>query len=106
MKLVIQIKAFEFFMSTGLAVSFAGFVFGARFFYYYLTDGGAGHIQSLIYASILLGVGFQTMLTAFLADLLAVNRRLMEDVQYRVKKTGVSPEGLNFNSTATDTRQE
>jgi hypothetical protein len=34
----------------------------------------------------LLGVGFQTILTAFLADLLAVNRRLMEDVQYRVKK--------------------
>ena len=40
----------------------------------------------LIFASILLGIGFQTMLTAFLADLLAVNRRLMEDVQYRVKK--------------------
>jgi hypothetical protein len=46
---------------------------------------GSGHIQSLILASILLGIGFQTMLTAFLADLLAVNRRLMEDVQYRVK---------------------
>jgi len=39
----------------------------------------------LILSSILLGIGFQTMLTAFLADLLAVNRRLMEDVLYRVK---------------------
>lgn len=86
MKPVIRIKAFDFFMSAGLALSFAGFVFGARFFYYYLTEGGAGHIQSLICASILLGVGFQAMLTAFLADLLAVNRRLMEDMQCRVKK--------------------
>jgi hypothetical protein len=43
-------------------------------------------VQSLILSSILLGVGFQTILTAFLADLLAVNRRLMEDVQYLVKK--------------------
>jgi hypothetical protein len=33
-----------------------------------------------------MGIGFQTILTAFLADLLAVNRRLMEDLQYRVKK--------------------
>jgi hypothetical protein len=37
-----------------------------------------------------LGIGFQTMLTAFLADLLAVNRRLMEDIQYRVKVAEIS----------------
>jgi len=42
-------------------------------------------VQSLILASILLGIGFQTMLVAFLADLQAVNRRLMEDIQYRIR---------------------
>lgn len=85
-RIFVVYKAFRFFMSVGVTAFFLGVIVGLRFLYYYATGGGAGHVQSLILASILLGVGFQTMLTAFLADLLAVNRRLMEDVQYRVKK--------------------
>jgi len=85
-RIFVVYKAFRFFMSVGLTLFTAGFLGGLRFLYYYTTGDGSGHIQSLIFASILLGVGFQTMLTAFLADLLAVNRRLMEDVQYRIKK--------------------
>jgi glycosyltransferase involved in cell wall biosynthesis len=85
-RIFVVYKAFRFFMSVGLASFAVGILAGLRFIYFYLTGSGSGHIQSLIFASILLGVGFQTMLTAFIADLLAVNRRLMEDVQYRVKK--------------------
>jgi len=85
-RIFVVYKAFRFFMSVGLMLFCAGLIGGFRFLYYYITGNGAGHVQSLIFASILLGIGFQTMLTAFLADLLAVNRRLMEDVQYRVKK--------------------
>jgi glycosyltransferase involved in cell wall biosynthesis len=85
-RIFVVYKAFRFFMSVGLTVLSLGLIVGIRYLYYYATGDGAGHVQSLILASILLGVGFQTMLTAFLADLLAVNRRLMEDVQYRVKK--------------------
>ena len=73
-------------MSVGLTVLSLGLIGGIRYLYYYINGDGAGHVQSLILASILMGIGFQTMLTAFLADLLAVNRRLMEDVQYRIKK--------------------
>jgi len=85
-RIFVVYKAFRFFMSIGLAALSFGLIGAARFLYYYVTGDGGGHVQSLILSSILLGVGFQTMLTAFLADLLAVNRRLMEDVQYRVKK--------------------
>lgn len=85
-RIFVVYKAFRFFMSVGLTVLSLGLVGGIRYLYYYATGDGAGHVQSLILSSILLGIGFQTMLTAFLADLLAVNRRLMEDVQYRVKK--------------------
>ncbi|HXE96675.1 MAG TPA: glycosyltransferase family 2 protein [Dongiaceae bacterium] len=85
-RIFVVYKAFRFFMSVGLTVLSLGLIGGIRYLYYYATGSGAGHVQSLILASILMGVGFQTMLTAFLADLLAVNRRLMEDVQYRVKK--------------------
>lgn len=85
-RIFVVYKAFRFFMSVGATFFGAGLLGGTRFLYYYLSGNGSGHIQSLILSSILLGIGFQTMLTAFLADLLAVNRRLMEDVQYRVKK--------------------
>jgi glycosyltransferase involved in cell wall biosynthesis len=85
-RIFVVYKAFRFFMSVGAFVFSLGLLGGARYLYYYLIGSGSGHIQSLILSSILLGIGFQTMLTAFLADLLAVNRRLMEDVQYRVKK--------------------
>jgi glycosyltransferase involved in cell wall biosynthesis len=85
-RIFVLYKPFRFFMSTGLVVFCLGFLIGLRFLYYYVTGDGDGHIQSLILSSILLGVGFQTMLAAFLADILAVNRRLMEDVQYRLKK--------------------
>lgn len=85
-RIFVVYKAFRFFMSVGLSVFCLGFLGGSRFLYFYVTGDGAGHVQSLILSSILLGVGFQTILTAFLADLLAVNRRLMEDVQYRVKR--------------------
>jgi glycosyltransferase involved in cell wall biosynthesis len=86
-RIFVVYKPFRFFMTIGLLLFGAGFVIGLRFLYYYLLDGGQGHIQSLILASILLGIGFQTALVAFLADLLAVNRRLLEDVQYRLRKT-------------------
>jgi hypothetical protein len=85
-RIFVVYKAFRFFMSVGLTVLSLGLVGGIRYLYYYVIGDGDGHVQSLILSSILLGVGFQTILTAFLADLLAVNRRLMEDVQYRVKK--------------------
>ena len=85
-RIFVVYKAFRFFMSIGAFVFSLGLIGGARYLYYYFTVSGSGHVQSLILSSILLGIGFQTMLTAFLADLLAVNRRLMEDVQYRIKK--------------------
>ena len=85
-RIFVVYKAFRFFISVGLLVFSLGLVVGIRYLCYWAAGDGAGHVQSLILASILLGVGFQTMLTAFLADLLAVNRRLMEDVQYRLKR--------------------
>ena len=63
-----------------------GFGIGARFVYYYIAGFGHGKIQSLILASILIIMGFQSMLAAFIVDLMAVNRKLMEDIQYRIRK--------------------
>jgi hypothetical protein len=60
---------------------------GLRFLALYLHDEGQGHIQSLILASILAGVGFQTLLAAVIAELLATNRKLLEDIRYSAKRS-------------------
>jgi glycosyltransferase involved in cell wall biosynthesis len=94
-RIFVVYKSFRFFMAIGLSFFAAGVLIGVRFVSFYLEGAGGGHVQSLILASILLGVGFQTMLVAFVADLLAVNRRLMEDVQFRVKKMECITPGRN-----------
>ena len=64
----------------------AGTLLGLRYLWFLWQDSGAGHIQSLILAAILLGAGFNVMLTAFVADLLSVNRKLSEEIRLIVKK--------------------
>ena len=80
-RIFIIYQPFRFFMLVGSLIFMAGATIGMRFVYYYLTDTGAGKIQSLILAAVLLIIGFQTMLLAFLADLLSVNRQLLEELQ-------------------------
>jgi hypothetical protein len=64
----------------------AGAVIGARFLVDYFADGGAGHIQSLILAAVLLIVGFQTMLIGLVADLIGSSRALVEDALVRIRE--------------------
>ncbi|MCM8804332.1 MAG: glycosyltransferase [Candidatus Omnitrophica bacterium] len=85
-RIFVVYKPFRFFFIIGLILFSFGFLIGIRYLYYYLTTGGAGHIQSLILAAILLGMGFQTIMVAFIADLLSVNRKLLEDIQYQLRK--------------------
>lgn len=85
-RIFVVYKPFNFFISIGGFLFTIGFLIGVRYLFYLIRDGGSGHVQSLILAAILMGIGFQTILVAFLADLLAVNRNLMEDVQYRLRK--------------------
>jgi len=72
-------------MLGGLAIV-AGTVIGLRFLFDYLIEGGAGHIQSLILAAVLMIVGFQTVLIGLLADLIAGSRALVEDTLFRVRE--------------------
>jgi glycosyltransferase involved in cell wall biosynthesis len=79
-------RPFRFFASVGTVLFLAGTLLGIRFLYEFMTGSGAGHVQSLILASILLGMGFQTFLIAFVADLLAANRKLLEDIRFKIAK--------------------
>lgn len=69
------------FFAIGMLLMLAGLALGGRFLYY-----GSGHVQSLILAAVFLIAGFQTLLIGLLADLIAVNRRLSEDMLIRLKR--------------------
>jgi glycosyltransferase involved in cell wall biosynthesis len=73
------------FSAIGLVIFTAGFGISLRFLYYYLTGTGLGHLQSLILSAVLLIVGFQVALIGLVADVISGNRKLIEDVLYRVK---------------------
>ena len=80
-------KALKIFTAFGIVTFAAGVLLGLRFlFFFFFTDGGLLHVQSLILASILLMAGFQMFLTGIVADLIATNRSLIENTLTRVKK--------------------
>jgi len=78
-------RPFRFFGTIGAVLFICGTLIGLRFLWFYLQGDGEGHVQSLILGSILLGMGFQTILIAFVADLLAANRKLLEEIRYKQK---------------------
>lgn len=84
-------RPFRFFGAIGAVLFFAGFLLGVRFLYKYLTGDGNGYIQSLILASVLMGMGFQTILIAFVTDLLSANRKLLEDLRFKVAQINIEP---------------
>ncbi|MHA6311918.1 MULTISPECIES: glycosyltransferase family 2 protein [unclassified Pantoea] len=79
-------RPFRFFMSIGSLIMLIGLIIAGRFLFLFLNGDGDGHIQSLILSAVLMMMGFQTILVAFLADLLSANRKLIEDVREKVAK--------------------
>ncbi|HEY0590554.1 MAG TPA: glycosyltransferase family 2 protein [Thermoanaerobaculia bacterium] len=74
------------FFAIGATLFLAGFAVGLRFLWFFLQGDRGGHVQSLIFAAILLIIGFQTVLIGLVADLISVNRRLSEEVLIRLRK--------------------
>lgn len=84
-RIFIIYRPFRFFGTIGALLFGAGFLIGLQFLFRYLGGHGEGRIQSLILAAMLMAMGFQAFLIAFVADLLAANRKLLEDVRYNLK---------------------
>lgn len=82
----VMYKPLKFFMTIGIILLLLGAVLGVRFLILLGMGEGGGHIQSLILTAILIMMGFQTVTIGLLGDTIAANRKLLEDVQYRVRK--------------------
>lgn len=79
-------KPLRFFLIFGAVLFSLAAILGIRYLYFLFTEPNAGHIQSLILATILSIMGFQSILTGLVADIIAANRKILEDIQYRVRK--------------------
>lgn len=78
------------FGAIGSILVIIGLVPAFRFVYFYASGDGAGHVQSLILSSILILLGFQVMLIGLVADLVGFNRKILEEVLYRVRRADLS----------------
>ena len=79
-----------FFFMLGGILALVGVGFFVRYFVFFCSGEGGGHLQSLILASTLLIVGFQTIVVGLLGDVISANRKILQDVQYHVRKMDYS----------------
>ena len=80
------------FTYIGLTLCGAGFVLGLRLVYYYFQFEAGRHIPSAIAAAVLMIVGFMVLVIGLLADLISANRKLLEDLLYRVRTLELPPQ--------------
>ncbi len=62
-----------------------GFLIGIRFLYFFIDGKGNGHIQSLILSSVLINLGFMIIILGFIADMVTLNRKTIEDLKSKLK---------------------
>ena len=86
-------EPFKVFVLIGTALVLGGAALGARYAYFWWLGEVRGHVQSAILSVLLLILGFQTLQWGIMADLIASNRKLLEDLLYRVRKLELGDRG-------------
>jgi glycosyltransferase involved in cell wall biosynthesis len=79
-------RPFRFFAVPGIVLGAIGAALLLRFLYFYFTGGGRGHVQSVVIGSLLAGTGMFLVVIGLVADLVSVNRQLLEDVEWRLRR--------------------
>jgi glycosyltransferase involved in cell wall biosynthesis len=99
LRFYVMYRPLRFFLLVGGTLIAGSLALGVRFLYFFFTAGGAGHVQSLILAAILAIVGFQVCLIGLIADLVSLNRKMLEEALFRVRR-------IEINDRARDNASE
>ena len=91
LKVYSMYRPLKIFTIAGGTTFLIGFIIGCRYLFFFFQGQTEGHIQSLILSAILLIVGFQIIMMGIAAELISVNRQLLEDIQVRIKKQETRP---------------
>lgn len=79
-------KPLRCFTFVAIIPTVIGLLIGFRYLYFVAMGTAGGHVQSLLLACTLIILGFVTFVVGLLADVLAANRKLIEDAQYHVRR--------------------
>ncbi len=90
LRIFILYKPLRFFVALGTLFLVPGIALGLRFLWNYWAGDGAGHIQSLILAAILIVTAVIIYVAAVLSDLIAANRVLLEEIRSRQLRAGIA----------------
>lgn len=83
LRIFVLYKPFRFFALLAAIVGFPGVLGVIRFLYFYVISDGDGHVQSLIISAALIASAAILGIGGLLADLIAANRTLLEDLRTR-----------------------
>jgi glycosyltransferase involved in cell wall biosynthesis len=83
-------RPLRFFTILAVLLGVPGLVGIVRFFIFYATDGGLGHVQSLVISAALVGLAGIVQMGGLIADIIAANRRLLEDIRARQLRSEIT----------------
>jgi len=87
LRIYLMYEPMKFFVKIGSLFLGGAVILGIRYLYFFFFGmKKGGHVQSLIFAAILTIIGVQLIFTGFLADIIAANRKLTEEILYRQRK--------------------
>ena len=69
----------------------SGVGLGIRYIYKRMKGEGEGHIHSLIFSSMLIIIGVLAGVVGLLADVISGNRKLLQEIQYELRKMDYGP---------------
>lgn len=93
LRIFIVYRPLRFFTSLGIVLLIPGLFLGGRFVVFYMLGEGEGNVQSLILTAILIISSFLAMLAGILADLIATNRLILEEVRTRLLRLDIARQG-------------
>jgi glycosyltransferase involved in cell wall biosynthesis len=103
-RIFVLYRPFRFFVALGAVPVAVGAFLWARWLWLrvFYADSYSPHIPSLVVAAVLLIVGVQIWVFGFLADLLAANRQMLEDIRLQARRQELLSEQAHVQPSTTD----
>lgn len=86
MRVFVVYRPIVFFMASASVLCLLGLTLGLRYLWFMMAGEGAGHMQSLLLATIAITLGGLLAVLGVVADLIAINRRLLEQINVRTSR--------------------
>jgi glycosyltransferase involved in cell wall biosynthesis len=86
LRIFVTYRSFESFAAPGAVSGLLGLLLCIRYLFFFFAGDGAGHVHSLLLGALLMGIGCMGIVVGLIADLISVNRKLLEKVDRRVRQ--------------------